>query len=65
MEGNKKTIYCPACGRKVAEYDGKSTIDIKVKCRKCNKLVVYDVASDETFQTKVPQRKTGSGLRFY
>ena len=65
MEGNKKIIYCPECGRKVAEHDGKSSIDIKVKCRHCNRLVVYKIDTEEVFQTKVPLRKTGSGLRFY
>ena len=42
-----KTIYCPKCGRKVATWDGRSTNNISVKCKKCNKLIVYDVESEE------------------
>ena len=38
---DRKTIYCPKCGRKVAAWDGRSTNNISVKCKKCNKLVIY------------------------
>ena len=62
---NKKIIYCPRCGRKAAVYDGRSSMDIKVKCRKCNRLVVYHVESGEVTQEKMPVRTTGSGLRIY
>lgn len=63
----KKTIYCPKCGHKVADYDGKSDFDIKVKCKneKCRSFVVYDVENDETSIAKEPLRATGAGLRFY
>lgn len=63
----KKVIYCPKCGHKVADYDGKSKINIEVKCRNanCKSFVVYDVENDETSITKEPLRATGSGLRFY
>ena len=60
-----KTIYCPKCGRKVATWDGRSTINILVKCKKCNKLVVYDVESEEVKIKAIPQRTTSSGMRFY
>lgn len=43
----EKKIYCPKCGRKVATYDGRSQIDIVVKCRKCNKKIVYRVATGD------------------
>ena len=43
LMAESKTIYCPKCGRKVAIWDGRSTNNISVKCKKCNKLVVYDV----------------------
>ena len=42
-----KTIYCPKCGRKVATWDGRSTINISVRCKKCDKLVVYDVENEK------------------
>ena len=60
-----KTIYCPKCGRKVATWDGRSTINILVKCKKCNKLVVYDVESEEVKIKAITQRTTSSGMRFY
>ena len=60
-----KTIYCPKCGRKVATWDGRSKNNISVKCRKCNKLVVYDVESEEVKIKAIPQRTTSSGMRFY
>lgn len=62
---NKKIIYCPKCGRKAGVYDGKSALNVRVKCRKCNKLVVYNVETQEVSQEKMPLRTTGSGLRFY
>lgn len=60
-----KTIYCPKCGRKVATWDGRSTINISVKCKKCNKLVVYDVENEKVEIKEIPQRATSSGKRFY
>ena len=60
-----KTIYCPKCGRKVATWDGRSTINISVKCKKCNKLVVYDVENENVEIKEIPQRATSSGKRFY
>lgn len=60
-----KTIYCPICGRKVAAWDGRSTNNISVKCKKCNKLVVYDVENEKTQIKEIPQRITSSGMRFY
>ena len=44
---DRKTIYCPKCGRKVATWDGRSTNNISVKCKKCNKLVVYDIENEK------------------
>ena len=60
-----KTIYCPKCGRKVATWDGRSTINISVKCKKCNKLVVYDIENEKVKIKEIPQRTTSSGMRFY
>ena len=60
-----KTIYCPKCGRKVATWDGRSTINILVKCKKCNKLIVYDVENEKVKIKEIPQRTTSSGMRFY
>ena len=60
-----KTIYCPKCSRKVATWDGRSTINISVKGKKCNKLVVYDVKNENVEIKEIPQRETSSGKRFY
>lgn len=60
-----KTIYCPQCYRKAGTYDGKSKINPQMKCRKCNKLIVYDIATDTVSVQKIPGRTQGSGVRFY
>ena len=65
MKTKEKSIYCPKCGRKVGSHDGKSSMNVKVKCTKCNRLVVYHVESGETTQEKMQIRTTGSGLRLY
>lgn len=61
----EKNIYCPKCGRKVAKYDGRSSINIVVKCKNCKKMVVYDVEKDETICKDMPLRTTSSGKRYY
>ena len=43
-----KTIYCSKCGRKVATWNKRSTINISVRCKKCDKLVVYDVENEKS-----------------
>ena len=60
-----KTIYCPKCGRKVATWDGRSKNNISVKCKKCSKLVVYDVENEKTIIKEIQKRTTSSGMRFY
>lgn len=64
-EHEKNTIYCPECKNKVATYDGKSRVNVLVKCKKCKKLVVYEVETGNIKITKVPQRQSSSGIRFY
>ena len=60
-EYQKKSVYCPNCNGKVATWDGRSTIDIVVNCRKCNKRVIYRVATGETEINRIPIRGTSSG----
>ena len=60
-----KTIYCSKCGRKVTTWDGRSTINISVRCKKCDKLVVYDVKNEKTIIKEIPKRTTSSGMIFY
>lgn len=61
----KKTIYCPYCGRRVAQYDGRSSINVIANCRKCKLRVVYDVDKKETIAKKIPARACSSGMTFY
>lgn len=60
-----KTIYCPRCGRVACHYDGKQANNPVAKCRKCKKLVVYNVEKDEVLMRDVPKRSQASGTRFY
>ena len=60
-----KVIYCPMCHRRVAQWDGKSTINIVVHCKKCRKRIIYDVITEEIEMKKIPPRKTSSGMTFY
>ena len=60
-----KTIYCPKCGRRVATWDGKTSINPIGHCTKCNKRVVFVVETQETIIKDVPIRATSSGKTFY
>lgn len=60
-----RTIYCPQCGRKVATWDGKTTINVIANCKNCNKRVVFHVDTTKTEIKKIPQRNTSSGMTFY
>ena len=60
-----KTIYFPKCGRKVATWDGRSTINIVDNCKKCRKRVIYHVDTEKTEIKDMPPRETSSGTRFY
>ena len=65
MKIKRKTIYCPVCERRVAEWDGKSTIPIIAECKKCNKRIVYDMDSDMVFVKRIPPRTSSSSQMFY
>lgn len=58
-------IYCPQCHRHVADYDGKSSANIEVKCNKCNKLVVFKPQNGSVSLVNMPKRLTAGGKRFY
>lgn len=60
-----RTILCPQCFRKVGTHDGRSTINPIVKCKNCNKLVVYDIETGKREVKPIPERTQGSGMRFY
>lgn len=65
MESDKLNIYCPLCKRKVAIYSVNATMNIDVKCRNCNKLIIYKPKTKETIVREMPPRATSSGMRFY
>ena len=58
-------VYCPKCGRKVHTHDGRGTLYIHVKCKKCNKLVVYKPEEKETLLRPLPEKVSSAGYRFY
>lgn len=59
-----KTIYCPRCKRRVAQWNGKSTIDIISKCKKCNIRVIYRIETGITEKKEIPPRAQSSGINF-
>ena len=61
MEYKPKTIYCPRCGRKVATWDGRSSMPVIGKCKK---RVVYYVDNGETEIKDIPQRNCSSGVTY-
>lgn len=65
MDYQPVTIYCITCGRKVGMHDGRGTLTINYKCKKCNKLIQYNPRSCKTAIKNIPQRKSASGLRFW
>lgn len=59
-----KKIYCPKCNRHVANWDGRTTIDIVCICKKCNKRVIYRIETGAVEIKERPPRSTSSGLNF-
>jgi hypothetical protein len=59
-----KAIYCPICKSKVGTYDGRSSINVITRCRKCKKQVIYFVDTEETKVKSLPKRATSSGITF-
>lgn len=57
-------IFCPQCNSHVGTHDGRSTIDKIVKCKNCNKLVIYKIKTGKTENKPVPKRNCSSGVVF-
>jgi hypothetical protein len=57
-------VYCPRCKRKVASWDGKSKINVKVMCRNCKKTVLFHVDTKETEIIASDVRGASSGVTF-
>ena len=49
------TIYCITCGRKVGTHDGRGTITVSYKCKKCNKIIQYNPLTNESIKKNIPQ----------
>lgn len=60
-----KKIYCPRCGRIACHYNDEKITNPMGVCKKCNKLIIYDICSEEVLVKPVPKRTQGSGMRFY
>lgn len=55
-------LKCPKCGKELMEINGKNYVDIK--CSDCRKLVIFNPEKGIRI-TRLPERKTSSGIRFY
>lgn len=62
---DSKAIYCKLCKRKIATWDGKSTITIMVNCKKCKKSIVFTPRTQKTEIKPMLTRNCSSGMRFY
>lgn len=62
---DKFRLYCPKCGAKVVDVDYKMKSIIEVKCKHCNRMVVYNPQNGKKKVKDIPERKTSSGCRFY
>jgi hypothetical protein len=66
MEYNPITLYCPRCGRRTGQWDGRSTVDIVLgTCKKCRKRIVYDLETGDINVKPLPARNCSSGMTFY
>lgn len=61
----EKDVKCPLCHKKVATYDGKGEIAIRVLCKDCDRHVIYNPWTKETKTAKKLERNTSSGVTFY
>ena len=59
-----RTIYCPNCHRKVGSYDGKSTMNKYIECRKCKKMICFYPENNAVEVKDIPKRVTSSGMTF-
>lgn len=65
MEYKKRAIICPQCLKRVGTYDGRTTINPSAQCKKCKKLVAYDIKTEKFELKPISERTQGSGMRFY
>ena len=65
MKKEPKRISCPRCNGHVATWDRKSSMNIEIKCRKCNKLVIFRPKNGTVELRRLPDRVSASALRFW
>lgn len=58
-------VRCPYCGKRVAYYDGRTSVDIETVCRPCHLKVVYHVATGRRKISEYPVRNIASGTRIW
>ena len=61
MDCKPKTIYCPKCGRRVGEWDGRYSGNLIMKCRNCEKRIVYHSDTGVTEIKPLPANVPSSG----
>ena len=64
MKLEHRKIYCEKCGRKVATWDRKSSMNIEVKCKHCKKLVIFRPSNGTVEMRSLPNRISASAVRF-
>lgn len=60
----KQIIYCPKCARHLYTYNGKTTMDVDVRCE-CGRYYNYDPQRNMLKQIARPERTSAAGARFY
>lgn len=64
---NKKnySVMCPRCGKFLMKTDRDNTNVIKIACKNCNKWIWCLPVTEDYIVKDIPERQTGSGMRFF
>lgn len=60
-----QNIRCADCKQIIGAYDGKSTINKLIRCKRCKKYNIFDTKKKKTRIVEAPNRETSGGLTFY
>lgn len=61
-----RIVYCPICKRKISTInDEYSSNRVAIKCRNCDKLIIFNFEYGTHEIKNVPKRNSSSGMRFY
>lgn len=61
----KRQIYCPECASEIYNYDGSSTMEVVVKCKRCKNYIKFKPLGMATIVINKPEVKSSSGARFW